>query len=139
MLSFVLYIDDKPIIVDTGISNYEKNNQCQLERSTSSHNTIVVDGKNQSDVWGGFRVGKRARLKVLNDGESIIEAEHNGYVPIIHKRRFDFKQDGITINDSLSNSNKKAQAFCTFIQIEKSLFIETPLQLTINTRLSLKI
>ena len=52
MLSFVLYVDGEPLIIDPGISTYEKNDQRQLERSTVFHNTVVIDEKNQSDVWG---------------------------------------------------------------------------------------
>lgn len=114
MLSFVLYIDNKPIIIDTGISTYEKNNQRQLERSTSSHNTVVVDGKNQSDVWGGFRVGKRARIRVQNDDTNFLEAEHNGYKPVIHKRSFDFMHRGMVISDVLSNHKENAYTYFHF-------------------------
>ena len=114
MLSFVLYIDNKPIIIDTGISTYEKNNQRQLERSTPAHNTVVVDGKNQSDVWGGFRVGKRAKIRVLNDKVYYLEAEHNGYKPVVHSRSFDFIQSGIVISDVLSKNKVNANTYFHF-------------------------
>jgi len=114
MLSFVLYIDNKPVIIDPGISTYEKNNQRQLERSTCSHNTAIIGGKNQSDVWGGFRVGKRAKISVVQDKASIIEAEHNGYKPVIHKRLFEFIQSGVLIIDVLSKPMDKTHAFFHF-------------------------
>ena len=114
MLSFVLYIDNKPVIIDPGISTYEKNNQRQLERSTCSHNTAIIGGKNQSDVWGGFRVGKRAKISVAQDKASIIEAEHNGYKPVIHKRLFEFIQSGVLISDVLSKPMDKTYAFFHF-------------------------
>jgi hypothetical protein len=114
MLNFVLYIDNKPIIIDTGISTYEKNDQRQLERSTSSHNTVVVNGNNQSDVWGGFRVGKRAKINLLKDDASVIVAEHNGYKPVIHKRSYDFMTSRFVIKDELSNSKQNATTYFHF-------------------------
>jgi hypothetical protein len=114
MLSFVLYVDNKPIIIDTGISTYEKNNQRQLERSTSSHNTVVVDGKNQSDVWGGFKVGKRAGIKIVKDNSSELEAFHNGYCPVLHFRNFKFNDNGFLIEDRLSKSENSGKALLHF-------------------------
>ena len=34
----------------------------KLERSTSSHNTITIGDYEQTQVWGGFRVAKRAKI-----------------------------------------------------------------------------
>ena len=31
------------------------------ERSTSNHNTVVLNDYNSSDVWGSFRTGRRAK------------------------------------------------------------------------------
>jgi hypothetical protein len=114
MLSFVLYADGKPLIVDMGISTYEKNERRQLERSTGSHNTVVVNGKNQSDVWGGFRVGKRAEIKILLDTGNSITAQHNGYNPVLHQRRFDFKNKEIIIKDKVSGQDSTTRALFHF-------------------------
>lgn len=114
MLSFVLYINNKPLIIDMGISTYEKNEQRQLERSTLSHNTVVVDGKNQSDVWGGFRIGKRAKINVIKDEQFLVVAEHDGYNPILHFRKFKFEDNKLIIEDRLSNSKKAGKAFLHF-------------------------
>lgn len=113
MLSFVVYADNKPFIIDMGISTYEKNNRRQLERSTSSHNTVSVNGENQSDVWGGFRVGKRAKINVIKDEKSVVKVEHNGYKSVIHRRIFSFSPDGLFLEDILSRK-ASAEAFLHF-------------------------
>jgi len=77
--TYELYVDGRPFIVDTGISTYEKNLRRQYERSTPAHNTVEAGGKDSSQVWGGFRVGKRASVKILREDERYIEAEHYGY------------------------------------------------------------
>ena len=89
-LQFVLNFKNKPIIVDTGISTYEKNDRRQLERSTSSHNTVTINESNSSNVWGGFRVAERAKVTVKQENNSCIEASHDGYSGqgIIHHRKF---------------------------------------------------
>lgn len=116
-LSFVLYVDRKPIIVDTGISTYEKNAKRQLERSTRSHNTVRVDGKDQSEVWGGFRVARRAYPNLLKDSNGIIVASHTGYQKIgaRHTRTFEWDFNKIVINDEVKyKAGGKSEAFLHF-------------------------
>jgi hypothetical protein len=99
-LNFELFHEGSPIIVDTGVSTYEKNDRRLLERSTKSHNCIVLDG-NSSDVWSGFRVGKRAKVQIgLDDGQNLA-ATHDGF-DILTSRRFDGSVTGqMTIADKL--------------------------------------
>ena len=102
-LNFVLNLNGKPFIVDVGISTYEKNHRRQLERSTISHNCVSLDNTNSSEVWGGFRVAKRAKLRLLNDSISEIVAEHNGFAQkgLSVKRKFSVSQTSIYIEDIL--------------------------------------
>ena len=66
----------------------KKNARRQLERSTASHNTVTINRKNSSDVWSGFRVGRRAKVTVLEETKNTIRASHNGYrkLGVIHER-----------------------------------------------------
>lgn len=109
--NFVLHIGGKPIIIDTGLSTYETNGQRTLERATASHNTVEIDGKEQSEVWGGFRVGKRAKIISLCEEAGTIEATHNGYEKIgaFHTRKFSFEDHRITLHDTIQS---KAQYNC---------------------------
>ena len=109
--NFELRIKGKPFIVDMGLSTYETNERRAIERSTASHNTVEIDGKNQSEVWGGFRVGNRANIIDIKEGKDFIEATHNGYRPILHTRKWTFKENMITIEDSL---NKPSNAIVSF-------------------------
>ena len=104
--SFELYIDGKPFIVDTGLSTYQTNERRTVERSTCSHNTVEVNGKNQSEVWGGFRVGNRAEVIELIESENMIKATHDGYKKdkILHSRKWHFEENKITIEDILSKT-----------------------------------
>src|SRR5690606_27073209 len=59
-----------------------------LERSTSMHNTVVVNGANQSEVWSSFRVGRRADVSILVDTKNSLHASHNGYKSILKQNDF---------------------------------------------------
>jgi hypothetical protein len=100
-LSFCLSVHGIPHIVDTGISTYQPDQIRQRERSTSAHNTVVVDGKEQSEAWGSFRMARRAHAMILEENELRIRATHDGYRSIrsSHVRTFSHKDDAICIED----------------------------------------
>jgi len=113
--SFLLYLDQRPFIVDTGISTYEKNKRRNQERSTAAHNTVMVEGVEQSEVWGGFRVARRANVISLEESQNKIVASHNGYdrINCRHERTFLFQEKEIGILDKLEG-NKSGIAFFHF-------------------------
>jgi hypothetical protein len=68
--SYCLWYKGRQVIVDPGISTYDISPRRSLERGTPIHNTLSIDGLNQSDVWGGFRVGKRAQVSNTEDSDN---------------------------------------------------------------------
>jgi len=109
IFNFELKILGRAFIVDMGLSTYETCLRRMLERSTASHNTVEVNSENQSDVWGGFRVGKRANIVNLEEKENYFKATHDGYKKdnIYHTRTWNFYDKKLIITDSL---NKNIQA-----------------------------
>ncbi|MFT4643646.1 MAG: hypothetical protein ACI8ZX_000039 [Planctomycetota bacterium] len=105
--NFVLYVNNQPFIVDTGTSTYEKNERRQLERSTSSHNTITIGDYEQTQIWGGFRVAKRAKIVSLKESSNLFSSSHNGYknIGVIHNRKFITNKDSINIFDELNKQD----------------------------------
>ena len=101
-LSYELRIQGQPLVVDTGISTYDKTPRREYERSTRAHNTVVIDGRSSSQTWGGFRVGRRAKTTLLLDTDSRIQARHDGYgKSCIHEREFALMENGLKIRDSI--------------------------------------
>jgi hypothetical protein len=102
--NFILYVNNQPFIVDTGTSTYEKNERRQLERSTSSHNTITIGDYEQTQIWGGFRVAKRAKIVSMKESSNLFSSSHNGYknIGVIHNRKFTTNKDSINIIDDLN-------------------------------------
>ena len=105
--NFILYKNNLPFIVDTGTSTYEKNERRQIERSTSSHNTITIGDYEQTDVWGGFRVAKRAKIVSFTESENEFSSSHDGYkkIGVIHNRKFITNLDSIHIYDELNKQD----------------------------------
>ena len=100
-LHFELYHHGLPVVIDVGVSTYEKNERRLLERSTASHNCISW-GESSSDVWSGFRVGRRANVKLLQDTESGVVAEHNGHPQAHVQRRYEsVSNHGLAITDTI--------------------------------------
>jgi hypothetical protein len=106
--NFIVYVEGDPLIVDTGLSTYEPNQRRMIERSTSSHNTVEVDGLNQSEVWNGFRVARRAKIIHLDDNSHTIEATHDGYKRIgaLHTRKFTLNERSIVIEDWINSASE---------------------------------
>jgi uncharacterized heparinase superfamily protein len=115
-LSFILYAKGRPLLVEAGTSTYNDGQQRQSERSTRSHNSVEVNGQNQSEVYGAFRVGRRATVDIHEDGNNLLAASHDGYKSpfgIAHHRKFQFETSRLIIKDTLSGS-KAAQAVASF-------------------------
>ena len=112
--NFELIKEGKSIIVDMGISTYEKNSRRQEERSTSSHNTVKIGSKDQTQVWGGFRVAKRAKITHLIEKPNLIEASHDSYLSdgYKHTRSFLWGENSIILKDKINRStSNKARAY----------------------------
>ena len=102
-LSFVLHVDNLPLLVDKGVSTYQIGLRRDLERSTAAHNTVSIDGENSSEVWAGFRVGHRARATVLMDTPTRLTAQHDGYrkLGVIHERTWSVEPNRLLLTDCL--------------------------------------
>ncbi len=110
--SFCLYYKGMPVIVDMGTSTYEVGSRRQMERGTAAHNAVVIGGKDSSDVWKSFRVGRRMRIRKLKDEAGTLSITYSPYAFLhtTHKRRFSWNEEGITITDELLNAPKDCEA-----------------------------
>lgn len=103
MLSFELYAHGKPIIVDTGISTYEVDERRHYERSTAAHNTVQIAAREQSEIWGAFRVARRARIikREIESASVVAGYQMYGKPNATHERRFEFSDQTIRLYDRL--------------------------------------
>lgn len=68
LLSFVLDLGGRPVVVDSGVSGYAGDPLRDYVRSTRAHNTVSIAGREQSEVWGVFRVGRMASVRAARSG-----------------------------------------------------------------------
>jgi hypothetical protein len=67
-----------------------------------------VSGKNQSNIWSGFRIAQKAKVLLLKEGLKEITLEHDGYkrLKASHKRSFFWNEKSILIKDFVSGSEQ---------------------------------
>jgi len=94
MLSFELSVCGRRVIVDSGVFEYAAGPWRDYFRSTGAHNTVEVAKANQSEVYGSFRLGRRARPApnhLIQGGDWVLyQGGHDGYMrlrtPVAHRR-----------------------------------------------------
>jgi len=84
----------------------------QYFRSTRAHNTVTIDGRDQSDQLGSFLWGRRANARCLawkpRDGGGRVDGEHDGYAGLADtvtcRRAIDLDRDSrtLTITDEIA-------------------------------------
>jgi uncharacterized heparinase superfamily protein len=83
MLSYELWMNGAPLVVDSGVHGYGGDEFREYCRSTRAHNTVMVDDVEQSEVWGTFRVARRAKVIRASATENAqgwqFEGEAQGY------------------------------------------------------------
>jgi uncharacterized heparinase superfamily protein len=116
-LSFELSVFGQRVLVNSGTSCYGVSAERLRQRGTAAHNTLVVDGNDSSEVWGAFRVARRARpigLKVRRNDVLEVLCGHDGYRRLpgrpTHVRQWRFAGRELVLDDSVSGRFRKAQA-----------------------------
>jgi uncharacterized heparinase superfamily protein len=88
-LSYELMVANLRLIVDTGVCEYDPGPSRKYCRSTEAHNTVSVDGGEQSEIWGEFRVARRAEkidAKITSDkGVISFCGSYRGFHSITHQ------------------------------------------------------
>lgn len=118
-LSVELSVYSQRVFVNSGTSEYGTGNERQRQRSTAAHNTIQINEENSSDVWAGFRVGRRAHIVAVDSDakpEKVrVTAVHNGYCfrykGLSHTRTCIVSKDTLVIEDKLGTQFTSAKAY----------------------------
>jgi hypothetical protein len=94
-LSFELSLARQRVFVNSGTLDYSTGVMRSRLRGSAAHNTLQVDGVDQSEVWSAFRVGRRARVRLEHCSPDKLVASHDGYagLGVRHERRIDAVPD----------------------------------------------
>ena len=117
-LSFELSVNTHRLFVNSGISCYGTSKERSRQRGTAAHNTVVIDGHDSSQVWGGFRAAQRAYPVSLtqnsNDDSGMVCCSHTGYrwLPSKpkHTRVWEYERRSLTVRDSVVGGFTSATA-----------------------------
>jgi uncharacterized heparinase superfamily protein len=121
IFTYELYYKGLPFVVDTGVYEYQNGEMRDYSRSTKAHNTISIGGKDQAEMWGGFRVGERFQPEnvSLNEENEIkrLSGEYKGWSKLIgdnliHKRIIETSENSLKIIDEVTgNGNHLIENF----------------------------
>jgi hypothetical protein len=111
-LSFTLSSEGEEILVDPGTFSYHTQAAWRNHfRGTSAHNTVRIDGLDQSEIGGPFLWMRKAAATLLRHeaaaSPQVFEGRHDGYQrlsdPVLHHRRIEYSEalSQITVIDSL--------------------------------------
>jgi uncharacterized heparinase superfamily protein len=93
-LSYELMVAARRIVVDTGVCEYEPGPMRNYVRSTKAHNTVSVNGGEQSEIWDQFRVARRAEKIAaeisMNDNTIDFRGAYRGFC--INRNRIEHKR-----------------------------------------------
>lgn len=117
-LSFELSLFGQRVVTNGGTSEYGASSIRQLERGTLAHSTVTINGQNSSEVWGAFRVARRAYPKGLfidnSAGCIVISCGNTGYCRLPgkpeHQREWQWLESGLLVTDNILGKAKRASA-----------------------------
>jgi hypothetical protein len=100
-LSFELFHEGRPVLVDPGCGTYLAGELRRYQRSTAAHSTVSVDGADQQELWGAFRVARRGIFSPLTvDAETFI-GTIRGYTGYTHERRVTVEERSVSVVDTV--------------------------------------
>jgi len=117
-LSFELSLGGRRVLVNSGTSCYGSGSERLRQRGTAAHNTVVVADADSSEVWGGFRVARRARPCDVSVSEAagsvVVAGSHDGYRRLpgrpTHSRTWTVGAGSLRIEDTVDRPELAAVA-----------------------------
>ena len=117
VFSYELSLEGQPFVVDSGVYAYTAGPVRAYMRSTKAHNTVCVDGRDQVECWGSFRVARRSAPVDVQfkqqDGVSAFSGTFGGYSKligdgIVHRRemRCERASKGLTVTDVVEGAGR---------------------------------
>lgn len=99
-LSIELSIDGKPLFVNSGTYEYQGDLR-KYFRTTRAHNTVEINGHEQSQCWGGFRVAKRISKVYGSLGDGEVRGCYRNYLGEEHQRLVSMKDGILIVTDTI--------------------------------------
>lgn len=124
ILSYELSLHAQRCIIDTGCGSYQNQQIRQHCRRTSSHNTSLIELSEQSDIWGAFRIGHRAKviLRSFDSQNQILVVEMIDQYDQRFRREVVFAGSSIRIRDRMYD-RRITGTFCSLLHLHPDCLI----------------
>lgn len=100
-LSFELSVNEKPLFVNSGTYEYQGDLR-KYFRKTCAHNTIEINGHEQSQCWGGFRVAKRINHVIGSKSGNEVSGCYKNYCGEEHYRKISLTSGVLIVEDKVN-------------------------------------
>jgi hypothetical protein len=127
LLSVIMFVRGSYVFIDKGCSFYNMgNNIRKADISTSSHNTVTIDGIEMAEpLYPGYKdypLSNCTKNDMQND--SCFFAGYLQYKEIVHKREIHYENSSFIINDIVTMNNNSKYATIKFLLGEQLTVIE---------------
>ncbi|WP_146661234.1 heparinase II/III family protein [Anaerohalosphaera lusitana] len=102
IFNFELSLGGQRVIIDSGVYDYVESDERRYCRSTAAHNTVEINGLDQCECWGAFRVARRGYPRDIkfqaDENGFVLSGNHSGYERVpggpIHHRAVHWHESG---------------------------------------------
>jgi hypothetical protein len=113
-LSVWLHWGEEPVLAGAGTHLYhgDADGTRDALRGTRAHNTLALEGQDQSLSIGAFAWARHARVRRVQAQDYAVEAEHDGYrlrLGLIHRRRVEVRGGVVLIEDRIMGRPPKVR------------------------------
>lgn len=112
-LAYELMLGGRLVVSDAGVFGYDDDERRRYARSAAAHSTITIDGAEPCELWGAFRVGRRAHpltasLRGVRPGSARFVGSHDGFRRLTGRptvtRTIDWNDGTIVVTDRISSA-----------------------------------
>lgn len=116
-LSFELSGGGKAIFVNSGTYQYQGRFR-QFFRSTRAHNTIMIDEREQSELWGEHRAARRISRIGHKPGKNVVLGSFRSCLGDCFQRSIKLTEDSLEVTDCVVANDKQRHCARQFFHID---------------------
>lgn len=115
-LSFELIRDEKLLFVNSGTGQYQGRLR-SFFRSTMAHNTVMIDEREQSELWGEHRAARRISGLGCTVGNFFVSGKFQSFCGDCFARKIEMTEQKIKITDLIKAKDRKKHCARQFFHI----------------------
>lgn len=122
-LSFELFVKGRPLIVNSGTLLYQGAER-RYFRSTEAHNTFMIDNRQQAQLWGEHRAGKKHKCQLLSEADNKLIGSFVTQFGDRCARTIEGNNNAIIISDCVETNDHNQHCMRTFFHLAPEYSLE---------------